>query len=340
MSKDFNPYSEWFKIPLDQQPPHHYQLLGLELFESDLDRIDQASEQRLIFLQDVANGPHTKHSQKLLNEVASARLCLLDKDKKADYDYGLQHPESLKQNKVAHQRANSVASNSSDKEILDDIFQSTSKKRPARKEKTVEAKTRPEQGPVIQTNKPRPMVQISTAANTTAPVDQEANKNKQLIIVGLLAVSVMVPLAIIGIGWLTLGQRSDQADERDVQQQAIENTTAVEDLQPSSGNPFRKSGLVSSTIDSDDNTATAKTKDAVEKTQKQVAPTKNEKNELNQKQPASQKSTSQKSGKGSPGSSLIAAAKGVPTEGLEIWLSALEKNSLKLEIVESRVGPI
>ena len=91
MLNDFNPYLRWFDIPLDAQPPNHYSLLGLDLYESDAAAIEQATEQRLIFLQDVANGPYTKESQRLLNEVAAARLCLTDVSKKAAYDQLLRH---------------------------------------------------------------------------------------------------------------------------------------------------------------------------------------------------------------------------------------------------------
>ena len=90
MSNDFNPYTRWFDIPLEAQPPNHYVLLGLALYESNEAAIERATERRLVFLQDVANGPHTKDSQRLLNEVAAARLCLTDASKKSNYDQMLQ----------------------------------------------------------------------------------------------------------------------------------------------------------------------------------------------------------------------------------------------------------
>ena len=35
MSETFDPYHAWLGIPPEQQPPNHYQLLGLQVFEPD-----------------------------------------------------------------------------------------------------------------------------------------------------------------------------------------------------------------------------------------------------------------------------------------------------------------
>jgi formylglycine-generating enzyme len=82
----FDPYRKWLGIAPADQPPNHYRLLGLDLFESDPDVIDAATEQRVVFLRTCATGEHIAESQKLLNEVAAARLCLLNADKKQRYD--------------------------------------------------------------------------------------------------------------------------------------------------------------------------------------------------------------------------------------------------------------
>ena len=88
MTGSFDPYQSWFQIPAAEQPPNHYRLLGLKNYESDLAKIDQAVNQRVQFLQDVA-GQNPEASQKLLNEIASARLCLLDRETKQLYDANL-----------------------------------------------------------------------------------------------------------------------------------------------------------------------------------------------------------------------------------------------------------
>ena len=35
MSSGFDPYHKWLGIPPQDQPPNHYRLLGVELFETD-----------------------------------------------------------------------------------------------------------------------------------------------------------------------------------------------------------------------------------------------------------------------------------------------------------------
>ncbi|MFQ5731032.1 MAG: hypothetical protein ACE5KM_03650 [Planctomycetaceae bacterium] len=86
MADGFDPYHKWLGIRPEEQPPNHYRLLGLAEFESDADAIDAAAEQRMIFLQNVAHGPHAEQSQQLLNRVSAARLFLLDPQKRAAYD--------------------------------------------------------------------------------------------------------------------------------------------------------------------------------------------------------------------------------------------------------------
>ncbi len=82
----FDPYHKWLGIPPKDQPPNHYRLLGIELFEADPDVIDAAANKQMAYVQGCATGPHIALSQKLLNEIAAARLCLLTPAKKADYD--------------------------------------------------------------------------------------------------------------------------------------------------------------------------------------------------------------------------------------------------------------
>ena len=86
---DFDPYHKWLGIPPKDQPPHHYRLLGVELFESDSDVIDAAANKQMAYLQSCANGPKLVISQRLLNEIAAARLCLLNAKQKTAYDVTL-----------------------------------------------------------------------------------------------------------------------------------------------------------------------------------------------------------------------------------------------------------
>jgi len=86
MAQEFDPYYKWLGIPPRDQPPHHYRLLGIEVFENDRDVIDAAANRIMAYLKDLAAGDEAEYSQNLLNEVSRARICLLNKTKKTAYD--------------------------------------------------------------------------------------------------------------------------------------------------------------------------------------------------------------------------------------------------------------
>ncbi|MBC8355609.1 MAG: LamG domain-containing protein [Planctomycetes bacterium] len=86
MSELFDPYHKWLGIPPAEQPPNHYRLLGLNLFESDPDVIENGSDRQMTHLRSFQTGPRMKECQRLLNEVAAARVLLLEAQKKAAYD--------------------------------------------------------------------------------------------------------------------------------------------------------------------------------------------------------------------------------------------------------------
>ena len=82
----FDPYHKWLGIPPAEQPPNHYRLLGVTLFESDPDVIANAAEQRIVHVRAYQIGKHSDESQRILKEISEARVCLLNADKKAEYD--------------------------------------------------------------------------------------------------------------------------------------------------------------------------------------------------------------------------------------------------------------
>jgi hypothetical protein len=82
----FDPYYKWLGIPPDEQPPSHYRLLGLTLFEQNIDAIDNAGDRQMAHVRTFQAGPQGAHSQQLLNEIAAARMVLLDPAKKRAYD--------------------------------------------------------------------------------------------------------------------------------------------------------------------------------------------------------------------------------------------------------------
>ena len=97
MSDSFNPYHKWLGIPLKDQPANHYRLLGVVRFESDPDVITGASDQRVHFLRTLQNGDRGKMVDKLLNEIANAKVCLLDAEKKAAYDQTIRKPAAAEE---------------------------------------------------------------------------------------------------------------------------------------------------------------------------------------------------------------------------------------------------
>ena len=86
MADEFNPYHVWLGIPLKDQPANYYRLLSLDLFEADGDVIDSAADRQTAHLRTFQSGKHGELTQRLLNEVAAARVCLLDPKKRAAYD--------------------------------------------------------------------------------------------------------------------------------------------------------------------------------------------------------------------------------------------------------------
>ncbi|MCC6123582.1 MAG: hypothetical protein IT426_01330 [Pirellulales bacterium] len=90
MDESFDPYRKWLGIPPEEQPPHHYRLLGLELFEEDADVISNAADARLAFLRSLAKDKHTDMADRIATQIKEVQLCLLDPAKKAFYDGQLQ----------------------------------------------------------------------------------------------------------------------------------------------------------------------------------------------------------------------------------------------------------
>ncbi len=86
MSDVFDAYYLWLGIPADEQPPDHYRLLSIKLFEANHDVIAGAADRQMAHVRTFQSGKHAAESQKLLNELAAARFCLLTKEKRHLYD--------------------------------------------------------------------------------------------------------------------------------------------------------------------------------------------------------------------------------------------------------------
>ena len=89
MAETFDPYHLWLGIPPKEQPANHYRLLGINLFESDPEVIDNAADRQMVHLRSFQLGKQAELSQRLLNEMAAAKVCLLRPEKKAAYDQQL-----------------------------------------------------------------------------------------------------------------------------------------------------------------------------------------------------------------------------------------------------------
>jgi hypothetical protein len=91
-------YTEWLDIPPGERPPNHYVLLGLDLYESDTEIIRQAADTQMKRIRPRCF-KHPEKGTAILNEIAKARVCLIDQDRKNQYDQFLRHgpPKSAPQ---------------------------------------------------------------------------------------------------------------------------------------------------------------------------------------------------------------------------------------------------
>ena len=85
----FDPYHKWLGISPKDQPPNHYRLLAIDNFERDADVIASAADKQMGHIRSFQSGKFSQHSQKMLNEISAARICLLNAEKKAEYDRAL-----------------------------------------------------------------------------------------------------------------------------------------------------------------------------------------------------------------------------------------------------------
>ncbi|MBI2477278.1 MAG: WD40 repeat domain-containing protein, partial [Planctomycetia bacterium] len=89
MADSVDPYYKWLGIRDPERPPNHYRFLGLDPFEDDSDVIEDAAQRQIAHVRTYQLGHHSKLSQRILNELAAAKLCLLDPVAKAAYDEAL-----------------------------------------------------------------------------------------------------------------------------------------------------------------------------------------------------------------------------------------------------------
>ncbi len=82
----FDAYESWLGVLADHRPPTYYDLLGLALFESDPETIEQAAVQRMKKVRQHQIGTYGDLSQTILDELALASVILRDTGRRAEYD--------------------------------------------------------------------------------------------------------------------------------------------------------------------------------------------------------------------------------------------------------------
>lgn len=86
MADAFDPYHKWLGIAPDERPVDHYRLLGLARFEPDQQVITTAADQRMAQIRRYQTGPRAAETQRILNELSAAKLCLLNPASRSAYD--------------------------------------------------------------------------------------------------------------------------------------------------------------------------------------------------------------------------------------------------------------
>ena len=86
MSEPFDPYHKWLGIPPEDQPPNHYRLLGIELFEPDGEVISNAANRQMAYVRNFQTEKRSALAQKIRNEISGAKNCLLNKDRREEYN--------------------------------------------------------------------------------------------------------------------------------------------------------------------------------------------------------------------------------------------------------------
>jgi hypothetical protein len=97
MVESFDPFRDWLEIEPHEHPVDHYRLLGIRRFESNPEMIEAAADERMNRIRSYQTGPRGRLTQPILNAISKARLCLLDRQKRADYDHQLQGLDQLTQ---------------------------------------------------------------------------------------------------------------------------------------------------------------------------------------------------------------------------------------------------
>ena len=89
MPEEFDPYRKWLGIPPEEAAAESLSAVGDRRIEDDPDVVSNAADRQMGHVRTFQSGKNGALSQQLLNELAAAKVCLLDKKKRAAYDAGL-----------------------------------------------------------------------------------------------------------------------------------------------------------------------------------------------------------------------------------------------------------
>lgn len=210
MPDNFDPYYKWLGIPPKDQPPHHYRLLGIEVFEPDRDVIDAAANRLMGYLKELAAGDDAAHSQKLLNEISRARLCLLNKDKKAAYDCELKAKLQVAEEKPVAQVLETTQLPQSPPPAFPPLGELPAITAPPRIEigtpvsrfdtrsKPPPLKSRGSPAPIIRENA-EPDSDDQSGEETGRPVVTRRSDNKTLYVAAAAAATIVIIAAVVAI---------------------------------------------------------------------------------------------------------------------------------------------
>lgn len=91
MAEAFDPYLKWLGIrKKTNRRVNHYRLLGVELFESDVDVLANAAERQIRHVESFATSEHREDCERIISEIRKARDCLLDPNSRQQYDRKLE----------------------------------------------------------------------------------------------------------------------------------------------------------------------------------------------------------------------------------------------------------
>lgn len=89
MARELDVYRDWLGITETARPLNYYQLLRLKAFEDHAETVRAHYRKMNAHVRKYAAGDFANESQKLLNELAKAMLCLTDAQRKREYDASL-----------------------------------------------------------------------------------------------------------------------------------------------------------------------------------------------------------------------------------------------------------